>query len=214
MTELALAHDLLELAKKYDAGKAWDKAFADTIEHILLVAENNPNKDLKAILARPDMQEAVTEPFVAAGIETLEAVHQAWTAEGQADLDRVVKNVHANLKSAPDRIRKAMLGGPRDEMAVRLKKLAKDMQLRAQYAVDYAQKRSATVKLLEEAGPKAQKTWAAKDPQCSACKALVGTTIKVSATFSLTAGGLKLGSFGPLIGPPRHPNCKCYLEIT
>lgn len=203
---------LLQLAKKDAAGQAWAKAFAEATEHVILVAQNNAQKPLKEILLRPDVQEAITHPFSTAGAQTLAEVRKAWGDHtvGAGDLKATLETVKKNTKATPARLRKAILGGPRDELADRLKKLALDSQLRARYAVDYAQKRSATLQLLDSADEGATKTWAADDPKCSHCKALVGTTVHVDQPFPV---GSKLKTFGVLLGPPRHPNCNCYLVL-
>lgn len=213
-----MAYNLLELAKKANAGKAWDSAFKQAISEILNGLKDEKKSPLR-VLTTPSIREALVEPFIVAGVETIDAVRQAWDQSAgldmmPAELNLIVKNIRANTKSAPLLIRSAMLNGPKEQTAERLNKLAKEMRQRAEYAVQYAQSKGKTVQALSGMKVGGRKTWASHGPKCSACKALVGTTLKKDEVFSAAAGGLKLGTFGSLLGPPRHPNCNCFLVIT
>lgn len=210
--------ELLALAANYDAGQAWKRALNDAVGHVLLVVQNNPGKPLSQILRRPDIKEALTYPFAQAGAETLAAVREAWyDAAGdlvlpEDDLSEILTNVRSNTVTAPQRLRKAIAKGPKDQLSDRLKKLSNDLIRRAEFAVEYSGKRAATLAQLEGQPETAMKTWR-RNPESKSCKyciALDGVTIPVGQLFHLD----DFKSFQPLVGPPLHPRCACELDIT
>src|SRR3954471_14229357 len=105
------ALDLLALARRYDAGLAWEQALSDAVEHILVVVGNNPGRTLREILNRPDIRQAISDPFAHAGAETLQAVREAWYQQAgglelpSEDLERTLETVRANTVAAPLRIK-------------------------------------------------------------------------------------------------------------
>lgn len=63
-----------------------------------------------------------------------------------------------------------------------------------------------------------RKRWrvTAVDP-CGMCRALDGSIVGVDAEFDREANsgsGRLRGVYGDLLGPPRHPNCRCQLELV
>lgn len=215
---LSSALDLLALASHYNAGQAWKSALNDAIGHVVLVASNNPTKPMSQILKRPDIKEALTWPFARAGAETVAAVREAWLESAgdlllpEDDLTEILANVKKNTVTAPQRLRKAIAKGPRDQLVTRLQKLADDLVRRAEFAVEYSEKRATTLAQLQTAPESAMKTWR-RNPKSNSCKwciALDGVTIPVGQLFELD----DFPSFQPLIGPPRHPRCQCRLDIT
>lgn len=73
-----LALTLVSLADAQTAAKAWHEALSDALNHVLLVIGNNPSKPVRVVLLRPDVREALSEPFVSAGVETVMAIREAW----------------------------------------------------------------------------------------------------------------------------------------
>jgi hypothetical protein len=53
---------------------------------------------------------------------------------------------------------------------------------------------------------------------CGYCAALDGTAVAPDSLFDAVAGTPEgrttLKTYGPLTGPPRHPNCRCRLRVT
>lgn len=58
--------------------------------------------------------------------------------------------------------------------------------------------------------------WVAERNACLNCLAYAGRVIAPYGTFpeGLTYGDKPLKPFGPLFGPPLHPNCRCQLDRT
>lgn len=67
---------------------------------------------------------------------------------------------------------------------------------------------------LEEFGARVEKYWVANfvdNAPCPACTRLHGTSVGLHENFRIEDG--EPGVYKNLIGPPRHPNCKCRLFI-
>lgn len=214
-SDLRLAGDLIKLAVTIDVQQTWLEAAYEAATHVVLVLGNNPQKKLKEILARPDVKEALTYPFKEAGLQTVAAMNETWKLVApeadKTDLKLAIKSVRKNARQASSRMRKAVLLGP-DKFPGEAEKIAKEYARRAQMSIDYVQKKAETMKAVNSGGT--HKTWMGPQAQCSACQALHGTTIPIHALFDPQAGGLNLGTFGALVGPPRHPFCKCYLVVS
>jgi hypothetical protein len=163
----------------------------------------------------------MTLPFSYAGAETLAAVRQAWLDElgdivaSEVDLNRTLRTVRRNTVLAPRRLRDTILEGGHEGLQDRLEKLATSLRRRAELSVDFARSRAHTLKVLHDAPPGATKTWHARDWDnlCSWCNNLDGKTIPVKSEFPNSFDGHKLATYGKLIGPPRHPNCQCWLTV-
>jgi hypothetical protein len=190
---------------------------ASAIEHILLVVENNPKKPLKQILARPDVRQAMSDPFARAGAETLQAVREAWDGHAGGDrlpdhdLMKTLQTVRANTIAAPARIRHVVLNGHRESMDRRLRTLSGKMMRSAEMSVEFADNRAYTLKTLHGAPKGAMKTWRSLnwENRCEHCEHLDGTTIPVNDIFQTS-----VATYGPLIGPQLHPHCQCWLEVS
>lgn len=91
--------------------------------------------------------------------------------------------------------------------------------LRMQHSAGVAAQRGYTDSLisgyseLEDFGYRLRKVWLANfinnDP-CDYCRSLHGTEVGLHEEFP---HGVDLKVYGNLLGPPRHPRCRCYLAI-
>lgn len=70
---------------------------------------------------------------------------------------------------------------------------------------------------LEDFGFRLEKVWLANfvnNTPCRYCRALHGTRVGLRDTFrAQVSGGRRLAVYRDLQGPPRHPQCHCYLAI-
>jgi len=221
------------------AAKAWRIQPDKVLTFLNLVMENNPRKPLEDILVRPDVQLALTQPFSDAASQTVDLMDSAWRAgskigseeaskmlkdlglegvqKGKASvstLNSLKADVWKNSASAKDRLIEAMQGD-REGLSDRLGKVTRDLQRRATIGIDvavkesYAQSAMATYAQNGAAG----KTWHSHidEKTCSHCQGLDGITVAVGETFPEYTGTRVLGTYGPLLGPPRHPSCRCWL---
>lgn len=65
---------------------------------------------------------------------------------------------------------------------------------------------------LRDFGMRIRKVWMANfvnNTPCEHCVALHGSEVDLDKSFQTESNTLK--TYGDLIGPPRHPNCRCYL---
>lgn len=92
--------------------------------------------------------------------------------------------------------------------------------LRMQHSAGVAAQRGYTDQLieayteLEDFGFQLRKVWLANlvnNTPCDHCRSLHGTEVALHENFPLGTPGMKV--YGDLIGPPRHPRCRCYLAI-
>lgn len=70
---------------------------------------------------------------------------------------------------------------------------------------------------LEDFGFRLRKVWLANfvnNTPCRYCRALHGSQVGLRETFRVQVrGGTRLAVYRDLQGPPRHPQCKCYIVI-
>lgn len=211
-TELETAIDLLRLAAAYDVAADWEKAMADANDHLWSVLRNNIGTPMWQVMARPDVKQAMREPFLGAAQRTIAQVMAAWQGDpNDPELARIVKTVNHNAVAARAAIKKA---ATKDlaQMDVNLQALGKKMGLQAQYAVQNSDKKSAT--LVKIQGHEGDKIWWGPHAQCSTCQALHGTKIPAGEEFDANIGPRKLATYGPLMGPPRHPSCTCQIKLA
>jgi hypothetical protein len=92
--------------------------------------------------------------------------------------------------------------------------------LRMQHSAGVAAQRGYTDQMisaygeLEGFGFRVRKVWLANlvnNTPCEHCLALHGTEVGLHESFPLKENKLKV--YGDLLGPPRHPRCRCYLAI-
>lgn len=217
----------------------WESANAEAQKHLLLVMKNNPHKTKEAILARPDVKSALSVPYEEAAKKTEALIREAWAAaevdtvkkvKGEFkllgnvpwkghDVDEtlltdVLDDVRRNAKDMRSRYRQTLISENFNRS--KLVSLGKDILLRARYSLstaiwgNAAQVRDSA---LRRAG--LYKQWVAvlDGRTCSECSSLNGMVIKPHRTFPVKAGRFKLKVYKgrPLLGPPRHPNCRCIL---
>lgn len=91
--------------------------------------------------------------------------------------------------------------------------------LRMQHSAGVAAQRGYTDQMIEsytelqDFGYRLRKVWLANvvnNTPCEYCRALHGTEVDLRAEFPSNA---RLKVYGDLLGPPRHPRCRCYLAI-
>lgn len=216
---------------------SWSAAGKTAAHHLLLVAANNPldangnGKTAAQLLRRPDMQQAMTEPFVDAAQKTSEAVRaaveQGWRIGGQQaaqalaglgthgyDLlledDEVMQSVLADVQKNMDSTRQRLSQAfAQEDKQAALAKATADLERRAKYSVEYALRRSAEERRAKEyamAGMGLMWVSRLAANTCSYCLALHGQVIPPGGTFE---SDTKLGIYHDLKCPPRHPNCQC-----
>ncbi len=92
--------------------------------------------------------------------------------------------------------------------------------LRMQHSAGVAAQRGYTDEMiaayseLEDFGFRLRKVWLANfrgNSPCEHCRALHGTEASLHDEFPTLKNDLKV--YGDLLGPPRHPRCRCYLAI-
>lgn len=219
--------------------KIWESAHAEASAHLMLVMKNNPHKTKESILARPDVQSALRHPYEEAAQKTEKLIRSAWKA-AEADtvkkvkgefklfggvpwkghetdtalLEALVEDVHRNAKDMRARYREILTA--EHYRSSRVDGLGKDGALRARYSLTTAIwgcAASVRDSALSKAG--LYKQWVAvlDDSTCSECSSLDGMVIKPYKSFPVQAGKLKIKVYKnrPLVGPPRHPNCRCVL---
>ncbi len=90
------------------------------------------------------------------------------------------------------------------------------MQLSAQVAAQrgFTDATNQSAQELKDFGFQLRKVWLANfagNTPCEHCRELHGTEVGMNEDFPIGAADLKV--YGDLSGPPRHPNCRCYVVI-
>lgn len=231
---------LTALTDKYRAQieDLWDGANAEAFTHLNLVRQNNPKKPIEEILKRPDVQSALRAPYEAAAEQSEAILREAWEAaekdavqktKGEFKLmkedwkghdvdltllDSLVADLYANAQAMRSRYHEALTR----EKPSDLKGITNDVRTRAVYSLSTAIWGVATQvrdSAINNAG--LNKMWVAvlDKHTCSHCANLHGTIIGPGKQFPVNAGATKLKVYmGKLLGPPRHPNCRCILVPT
>lgn len=219
----------------------WEEANRDALKLTVLVMQNNPHKTKAQILKRPDVQAVLREPFLEAAAKSETLLRAAWEeaetlavkhTKAEVKLlgsdwkgyevdvslrDALVGDLHRNAEAMRARYIEAMKGSPEDAEK-RLKVVASDSTRRARYSLSQAvwgvatQVRDAACAL---AG--LNKMWVAvnggKDPaSCQHCKDLHGYIVGPNEHFPIAAA--LRAYLDSLLGPPRHPNCRCVIVLT
>jgi hypothetical protein len=215
-------------------GQAWDNETHAAIRHVLLVLGNNPGR-AEQVMRRPDVQHVIQDAASRLRDRLQKTTGSAWAAgvmtgqqhgieasillglqpgdgepdESQldvlrADASRIASDLQAQLLAA------ITSDAPEDD----LEKARRRTKLRAKLVTEAATKqgaRQAKVAVLRSTNT--LKMWAADFAHnpCSTCIALHGTTAEWDAEFPHDVTSHHLGTHGPLLGPPRHPNCGCDL---
>jgi hypothetical protein len=214
----------------------WHDANIEALEYLSIVLKNNPKTPVAKILARPDVDSALTYPFNEAADKSEAMLRQAWqdsiddavkTARGdfkligagwegyetdEGLLDELVGDLHANAKAMRSRYHEALNS---DDPKKALDTVHRDSTARASFSVSTAvwsvltQVRDSAIRL---AG--INKLWIARmdSRTCSHCWYLHGTVVGPGEEFP--KGSLKTYRDKPLLGPPRHPRCRCVVVPT
>lgn len=227
------------IALKYGKRVAalWNEANGDNLTLLVQVLRNNPGKTLDQIIARPDVKEALIDPYLEAAEKSEKVLRQAWDASvdnatkhvkgelalikqewagGEADegvLDQLIGDLHANAEGMQKRLLAAMKD--RETFAQRVKMLSDDSARRARYSTTVAVG-SADSSLRRKAFALIglHMRWRARmdDRTCKECRRLNGMVVS-GTKQQFPHGDLKVYK-GVLYGPPRHPSCRCVLVPT
>lgn len=220
----------------------WDAASEESLAFLNLILKNNPLKSPQQILARPDVQEALREPYETAAEKSEELLRKAW-AESEADsvqmlkgefklwkegwkghaadlglLDSLVSDLHKNAQAMRTRYRTALIS-PQKDLKASLSGIAKDASRRAGYSLSVAVWGAATsVRDSAYARAGLNKMWVSRmdEKTCTHCVRLHGKVVGPGEEFPKdTPGAAFLKVYGgKLLGPPRHPNCRCVIVGT
>lgn len=232
---------LISLSETYQkqVEALWEEANREALSHLNLVLKNNPQKSKEAILSRPDVKSALRWPYEQAAKKSEYVLREAWKA-GEAEavqkakgefkllkedwkgheadealLESLVGDLHENAKSMRSRYREALTS---ESPKRSLEGITRDVRLRASYSVSTGVWGVST-EVRDSAIFKAglRKMWVAvlDAHTCSHCRALHGMVLDPKEEFPENAGKLRLRAYrGKLLGPPRHPNCRCILVPT
>lgn len=238
----AVARKALDaLSKQYQAqvSKYWDDASTEALRLLVAVMANNPHKSKNEILKRPDIQGVLRQPFLEAAAKSEDALKQAWDEAEQLSVKHtkaefkmlgepwqghtldpslqasLIKDLHDNAKAMRARFSEALNS---DSVSQRLQGVANDGSRRARYSVQHAVWGAATqVRESAVAAAGLNKVWIAvlDSATCSHCAALHGTVLGPGEEYPANAGDTPLKVYrNTLLGPPRHPNCRCVLVPT
>jgi hypothetical protein len=236
----ALARKSTEaLSNKYQkkAADLWEEANKQALALLLPVLQNNPGKSKSDILARPDVRASMRKPYEQAAVKIEALLREGWAASAKDAekkvrgefkllgeewagydpdpdlLESLVADVHANAKAMRPRLTTAMTSSSSPSSAIRGR--AADGRNRAILSTHMAVWGSAT-QVRESAFAKAglNKMWLSRldDQTCTYCKDLHGTVVGPTDSFPV-APGLKIYQT-KLLGPPRHPRCRCVVVGT
>lgn len=216
----------------------WDEANSKALNLLAAIRQNNPTKTVDEIFARKDVQAVLSKPFDDAAKKSEELLRKAWS-EAEEDsvqkvkgefklgghewnghevddsvLDSLVGDLFNNAKAMRSRYHEALSNDPS-----KLQGVANDSRRRANYSLTVSIWEAATqVRDSAFAIAGLNKMWVAvlDDNTCSHCAALHGTIIKPGDQFPKAPKGTKLLKVynDVLLGPPRHPRCRCILIAT
>lgn len=235
---------LVAVSEKYEKRieALWEAANKEALNHLNLVMQNNPKTPVETILKRPDVRSALRYPYEEAAKASEKVLREAWDA-GEAETVRKVKgefkllgetwqgheadkalleslvgDLHENAKAMRSRYHEALTKDSSASIKKRLTGITNDAKTRSRYSVSTAVWGVASL-VRDSAFALAgmNKMWLAvlDDRTCSHCRSLHLTVIKPGQMFAITAGGTKLKAYrNVLLGPPRHPNCRCVIVGT
>lgn len=201
-----------------NAATEWVAAIQEGINHLKLVISNNTDQTLSDILARPDVQEALNEAGQAGAQAVINQLQETWT-ENSGDpnspyLASLISDAQDNGNTFAARMTTALSTADRDQVN---RILLRD-RIRASAAQSVAEVRSHTEAVSNTyslaGGTQVQWVSHIDEKTCSACVALNGTIVSIGASFNPNLGNLKVSPYFNLVGPPRHPNCRCRLSLV
>lgn len=165
--------------------------------------------------------ESVQQAASATGLE----IPDQWDAPSDSYLQQVISDIERNTDAATTRFYDAIANSPEEGLQSALQKEANDLGYRSRYSVNVvgtraaaAQQEAAYKQLAEKNGVVIKKVWVTRfgPGTCRTCARLHGTVRDLGKPFPSTAifgGGKPPSVYGGLSGPPRHPNCRCYIAL-
>lgn len=139
-------------------------------------------------------------------------------------LDSLVVDLHANAEAMRARVGEALKNPGSKGTEAAMRGVTSDARNRASYSTSTAVWGVATqVRDSAFAAAGLNKMWVATTlpngqfdgAVCSHCKGLHGMVIGPGEQFPANAGAMKLKVYkGKLLGPPRHPSCRCQIVGT
>jgi hypothetical protein len=122
-------------------------------------------------------------------------------------LDRILTDISKNLDTYQD--------SDRSDTDLRRLRFRTILSVQAAARKGFTESQLAVAGVLRDQGATLRKVWMANfvnNTPCDTCKALHGTEVSLGAEFP--HGGVKAPkTFCGLQGPPRHPNCRCYMLV-
>ena len=164
---------------------------------------------------------SVTDAAHSAGLQ----IPDSFDAPDDSFLQKVISDIDSNTEAATQRFFSTIQNTPEDELQAALQKQTNDLGYRARYSVNVAgsraaaqQQESAYQQLAEKNGVAIKKVWVTRfgPGTCRTCAKLHGTVRDLDKSFPSTAiygGGKPPAVYGGLNGPPRHPNCRCFIAL-
>lgn len=196
----------------------WARQAKKSIVYVLKVIAKHPKMTAADIILLPDVQQILHVTFQKAGSYTTSQLLRVWQEMGgpsQSEYrDQLIADVIRNTVLASARMHQAITQGDLSTVQGRMYRVAADLARRAGYSVRVAEVRARTERdLLKISTLGKRKMWVSRndDATCSYCKSLHGLIREVTESFPHDAGGTKLRVYRDLLGPPRHPRCRCKL---
>lgn len=212
---LVVANLLLAQAQSLKVSLSWESATQEAKEYIDLILHNNPRKSVDEVLKRKDISDMLADVYGSAAVESIAEITKAWedkvknTEISTYDLDLVLRRTRKMARQAPEKLLAAY---STEAPAQTIAALKTELVSRAAKSHEYISQVADQLKVLDGATG-ANKRWLSHDwpGRCKTCLDLHGQTIPVGELFS-SPKGPKI--FGILLTPPRHPGCRCYIEIV
>ena len=210
--------EVVALAKAMGAAqKAWAQAALDGIQHILIVARNNPTQSLDELLKRKDVAAAMVYATSGAAKLAQFQILKQWAAAGGDPKSPYLGNLLSDAAKNGDSFRTQMTPLLEDQDYKALKVLVSKIGLRAAAGQSVAESRASNEKRLADlagAGVTHGVWRTTSDNPCATCVALDGTVVELGNEFDASAGPGDMNVYDDLVCPPRHVNCLCVLEKT
>ena len=218
------------------SAKEWHAELKAAVDYIKLVRGNNLKRG-EAVYDRPDVKFAIAQATEAAAKLAGERVDAGWTKGYNLGVDHALSEAVKVGVPAPEAVvlqsplldklkgdasnlagdanKKFRQASGAENWDEALDKLLKAYRLRGQMIAEASVKQAhAAAKAECLKGGDTDAMWVAQlgGTPCSHCMRLHGTVRAWGAAFPDEFYDLPhLGTWGPLLGPPRHPNCRCVL---
>ena len=206
--------EVLDLAKS--ASEALNALEATSHARVLSFFTKFENRTLTMTALRSEMSSQTRAGFVTAGSLAVEHVKALAAEAGLHRLDtdilmtndlleQVIEDIERNFQSYED--------SEQNDTDFRRLRFRVCLSVKTALRRGFTDNQLAAAGVLREQGATLKKIWLANfvnNSPCATCKALHGTEISLSAEFP--HGDEKSPkTFHGLQGPPRHPNCHCYM---